>query len=136
MPLQVELVSPERTGFSGEAKMVVARTTEGDIAFLNGHVPFIGVLDIHPVRVIAEDGTTYVIAVHHGFVEVSPPDSDGNSHVTILSDVAEVADVIDLPRAEAARERALARIAADPEDSDAQGALKRAEVRIHVAASR
>ena len=44
MPLDVELVSPERIAYTGEAKMVICRTTRGDIAFLPGHVPFIGVL--------------------------------------------------------------------------------------------
>ena len=52
MPMHVELVSPERVAYSGDAKMVIARTVSGDIAFLNGHVPFIGVLETWPVRVI------------------------------------------------------------------------------------
>ena len=53
MTLQVELVSPERILYSGEADMVIARTTEGDIAFLPGHAPFIGSLGIGPDRVRA-----------------------------------------------------------------------------------
>ena len=73
MALEVELVSPERIAYSGEAQMVICRTTTGDIAFLPGHIPFIGVLATHPVRLQLEDGTEQVIAVHQGFVEVSPP---------------------------------------------------------------
>ena len=42
MPMQVELVSPERILFSGEATMVVCRTTDGDVAFLTDHAPFLG----------------------------------------------------------------------------------------------
>ena len=40
MTLHVELVSPDQVDFSGEAQMVIARTLDGDIAFMEGHVPF------------------------------------------------------------------------------------------------
>ena len=133
MALEVELVSPERIAYSGEAKMVICRTTTGDIAFLPGHVPFIGVLATHPVRVLLEDDTEQVIAVHQGFVEVSPPDADGNTRVTILSDVAELADTIDIERARAAKERAEETLRADGENPEAKAALVRAEVRLSVA---
>lgn len=132
MPLDVELVSPERIAYSGAAKMVICRTTTGDIAFLPGHVPFIGVLATHPVRVLLEDGDEEVIAVHQGFVEVSPPEADGTTRVTILSDVAELADTIDVGRARAAKERADEALRTDPEDPVALAALVRAEVRLSV----
>ena len=134
MSLTVELVSPESVAYSGEAKMVICRTTRGDIAFLPGHVPFIGVLATHSVRVLLEDGGEQVIAVHQGFVEVSPPE-DGNTRVTILSDVAELAEEIDAERARDAKERAEAALAADPEDPEAAAALARANVRLSVAAA-
>ena len=44
MPLAVQLVSPERILFEGEAEMVVCRPVDGEIAFLAGHVPFLGAL--------------------------------------------------------------------------------------------
>ena len=134
MALVVELVSPERVAYTGEAKMVICRTTTGDIAFLPGHVPFIGVLATHPVRVLLDEGGEQVIAVHQGFVEVSPPE-DGNTRVTILSDVCELADTIDVARAQEALARAQADLAADPEDPAAAAALQRAEVRLSVAAA-
>lgn len=132
MSLQVELVSPERVAYSGEAKMVVCRTTAGDIAFLPGHVPFIGVLQTHPVKVILDDGGEQVIAVHQGFVEVSPPGPEGDTRVTILSDVCELADAIDAERARTAKERAEEALRADADDPEARSALLRAEVRISV----
>jgi len=135
MALEVELVSPERIAYSGEAKMVICRTTAGDIAFLPGHIPFIGVLATHPVRLVLDDGSERVIAVHQGFVEVSPPDADGNTRVTILSDVAELADTIDVARAQAAKDRAEEALRADAEDPEARAALVRAEVRLSVAAA-
>jgi len=132
MPMHVELVSPERVAYSGDAKMVIARTVSGDIAFLNGHVPFIGVLETWPVRVIQEDDQTQVIAVHSGFVEVSQRDENGDSRVPILSDVAELAGTIDIDRAKSARERAMHLLADNPEDAHARAALNRAEVRLEV----
>ncbi|MFZ4433155.1 MAG: ATP synthase F1 subunit epsilon [Microthrixaceae bacterium] len=131
MSLLVELVSPERVAYSGEARMVICRTTTGDIAFLPGHVPFIGVLATHPVRVLLEDGEL-VIAVHQGFVEVSPPDDEGRTRVTILSDVAELADQIDVDRARASKARSEERLRTDPDDPEAISALRRAEVRLSV----
>jgi F-type H+-transporting ATPase subunit epsilon len=134
MALVVELVSPERVAYTGEAKMVICRTTTGDIAFLPGHVPFIGVLATHFVRVLLVEGGEQVIAVHQGFVEVSPPE-DGDTRVTILSDVCELAETIDVARAQEAKSRAEAALAADAEDVEAAAALRRAEVRLSVAAA-
>lgn len=134
MSLVVELVSPERVAYTGEAKMVICRTTTGDIAFLPGHVPFIGVLATHPVRVLLDEGGEQVIAVHQGFVEVSPPE-DGDTRVTILSDVCELAETIDVGRAQEALARAEAELSANPEDPEAAAALNRARVRLSVAAA-
>jgi F-type H+-transporting ATPase subunit epsilon len=124
--LQVELVSPEKILFSGEAEMVIARTTGGDIAFQPGHIPFIGTLAIHPVRIVFPGGTEEVIAVHEGFVECA------HDRVTILSDVAELASQIDVARARAAEERAETR-QEHVDEATAEAALRRARVRLQVA---
>jgi len=128
MTFQIELVSPEAISYSGEAEMVVARTLEGgDIAFQPGHVPFIGVLAVWSVDVIRPDGDRDTIAVHQGFVQVA------GTRVSILSDVSESSDEIDVERARVARAAAEAALAADKEDADAAGALARAELRLRVA---
>ncbi|SUZ95424.1 uncharacterized protein METZ01_LOCUS48278 [marine metagenome] len=128
MTFQIELVSPEAISYSGEAEMVVARTLEGgDIAFQPGHVPFIGVLAVWSVDVIRPDGDRDTIAVHQGFVQVA------GTRVSILSDVSESSDGIDVERARVARAAAEAALAADKEDADAVGALARAELRLRVA---
>ncbi len=132
--LRVELVSPERIAYSGEAKMVIARTIEGDIAFLPGHVPFIGVLDTHVARVLLEDGGEQAIAVHQGFVEVSPTDENGDTLVTILSDVCELGGDIDIVRAERAKVKAEEALRTDAADAEAYAALRRAEARLAAAA--
>jgi F-type H+-transporting ATPase subunit epsilon len=124
--LQVELVSPERILFSGGASLVLCRTTEGEIEFLTGHAPFVGALVESAVRIQMEDGATEVAAVHGGIVEVN------NDRVILLCDVAELASMIDRQRAERAREEAERRLAAG-EDSAAEAALRRANIRLQVA---
>ena len=127
--LNVQVVSPESVSYTGEAAMVVARTVEGgDIAFQPGHIPFIGILQVWSVDVVKEDGSRDSFAVHRGFVQVS--DSD----VTILSDVSEAKDEIDVARAERALAAAEQALSADAEDTAAAYDKARAEVRIRVAA--
>ena len=126
--LNVQVVSPESVSYTGEAAMVVARTVEGgDIAFQPGHIPFIGILQVWSVDVVKEDGSRDTFAVHRGFVQVS--DSD----VTILSDVSEAKDEIDVARAERALAAAEQALSADAEDAAAAYDKARAEVRIRVA---
>lgn len=127
MPFKVDLVSPERLVFSGEANMVIARTTEGEIGFEPGHIPFVGVLVPSGVKINLTDGSSRRLAVHSGFVEVS------SDHVTILSDIAELAADIDVDRARAALARAEEALSADSGDERARAALRRAEVRLQVA---
>ena len=127
MSLQVEVVSPEKILWTGDADMVVARTVGGgEIAFLTGHAPFVGALDIGTVKVHPAEGPDELIAVHGGFVEVS------HDRVTILSDVAELASQIDVTRARAAADRAEAALRTEA-DAEAEAALRRAQVRIAVA---
>jgi F-type H+-transporting ATPase subunit epsilon len=124
MPLAVELVSPERTLFSGEATIVRARTVGGgDIAFLPGHTPFVGALATWTVEITLAEGGSEIAAVHGGFVEVS------NDHVKILTDLAELASTIDTERARRAEEKARAAIAKGDE-AEAEGALARATARL------
>ena len=126
--MQVELVSPERILWSGEADMVITRTLGGgDIAFLPEHAPFVGalgtgVLTIRP----SGGGQDEKVAVHGGFVEVS-----GNT-VTVLSDVAEMASQIDVERARRAKETNEATLRQD-HDTEAEAALRRAHVRLEAA---
>lgn len=124
--MQVELVSAERRLWSGEAEMVVARTTEGEIGILAGHAPLLGELGSGPVRIIEASGTEVVAAIHGGFLSVT---GDG---VSILADIAELAADIDVARAQAAADRAAS--AAEQQDDDAEeqarAALARATARL------
>lgn len=127
MTLNVELVSPEALLYEGEASMVVARTSEGEIGIQTGHVPFVGTLLPGHIRVHQEGGAVQGIAVHGGFIEVS------GTHLTILSDVAELAEDIDVARAQDARSRAESALATDSEDLEAAAALRRAHARLAAA---
>ena len=123
--MQVEIVSPERVLFSGEATQVVTRTAGGgEIAFLPGHAPFLGALVECHTKIWLADGSILDVAVHRGFVQVA------NNKVSILSDVAELADQIDRARALAAKERA-EEILRKEHDGEAVAALARAHARLN-----
>lgn len=98
--MRVEIVSPERVLFSGEASQVITRTLGGgEIAFLPGHAPFLAALIANHTRVFLTDGTILDVAIHGGFVEVS------NGKVSILTDFAELGSEIDKAAAQADVER-------------------------------
>jgi F-type H+-transporting ATPase subunit epsilon len=125
--MTVEVVSPERVLFSGQATMVVTRTLGGgEIAFQPGHAPFLAALVENHTRVFRTDGTVLDLAVHGGFVEVS-----GN-RVSILSDTAELAPDIDVERARTAKARAEDALRHE-HDADAVAALARAHARLNAA---
>ncbi len=134
MPLQVELVSPEKILFSDEAEMVICRTPAGEIAFMPGHIPFLGALGIGVVRIHKDGGDVERVAVHEGFVEVK------DDRVIILSDVAELPDQIDVDRARRAKDEAESdqKSAGDDEDAaeEAKRRARRAEVRLELAENR
>jgi F-type H+-transporting ATPase subunit epsilon len=123
----VEVVSPEQVLYSGEATMVITRTLGGgEIAFQNGHAPFLGALTECHTRVFLTDGNVEDIAVHGGFVEVS------NNKVSILSDAAELGSKVDVQRAQAAMARAEDRLRHE-HDAEAVSALSRAQARLRAA---
>lgn len=125
--MKVEVVSPERMLFTGDATQVITRTEGGgEIAFLPGHISFLGVLTENHTRITMHDGKVQSVAVHGGYVEVS------GGHVTILSDNAELAEDIDVARARAAKERAEASIRGE-HDATVEADLRRAHARLSAA---
>ena len=129
MTLHVDVVSPDRILWSGDADMVICRTVGGgEIAFLTGHAPLVGALEVSVVTIRSQGGDE-VVAVHGGFVEVS------KDRVTILSDVAELAGQIDVARAEELAAWAEEKLR-HSHDAEAEAALSRARVRLDVVAAR
>ncbi|MEQ8439374.1 MAG: ATP synthase F1 subunit epsilon [Ilumatobacter fluminis] len=125
--MTVEVVSPEKVLYSGEATMVITRTIGGgEVAFQPGHVAFLGALTENHTRVFLADGSTEDVAVHGGFVEVS------NNKVSILSDAAELGSQVDIERARSAKERAEETLRHE-HDAEAVSALGRAHARLNAA---
>jgi F-type H+-transporting ATPase subunit epsilon len=122
----VQVVSPEQVLFDGEAEMVVCRSLSGEIAFLTGHQPYLGALVDAPVRIIGPE-VQEAAAVHGGFVQMT------GERLVVLSDLAELEGHIDLERAQRAKAEAEEALGRDPDDADAEAALRRAETRIDVA---
>jgi len=125
--MRVEVVSPERVLFSGEATQVITRTLGGgEIAFLAGHAPFLAALIPNHSRLYLTDGSILDVAVHGGFVEVS------NGKVSILTDFAELGSEIDKAKAQADIERLQEQLR---HEHDATGAaeLARAHARLSAA---
>ncbi|MCW2780528.1 MAG: synthase subunit epsilon [Marmoricola sp.] len=119
--LQVELVAADRLVWSGQAKMVIARTVEGDIGILPNHSPVLGLMVDGVVDVQTTDGETWVAVVDAGIFSVA-----GN-RVSILSEHVEMSHEIDLEKArrilEKAKENGIT-------DNGAAHEIRRAEARI------
>jgi F-type H+-transporting ATPase subunit epsilon len=122
--LQVDLVAVERKIWSGEARMVIARTTEGELGVLPGHAPLLGQLaEGGVVTIRTESGDDVIAAAHGGFLSVT------ERGVSILAETAEISTEIDVERARAALRRA--EEAGD--DPEAQDAARRASSRLQAA---
>src|SRR5579875_1608975 len=120
--MQVELVSVERPIWSGEAVGVYARTVDGEIGILPHHAPLLGALAPgRIVRIERESADDLRVAVHGGFLSVR---ADG---VSILAEMAETADEIDVARARSALDRA------DPDTPEGAAARDRALARLRAA---
>jgi F-type H+-transporting ATPase subunit epsilon len=117
--LQVELVAADRTVWSGQATMVIARTVEGDVGVLKDHAPLLSLLTDAVVEISAEEGDVVVAAVDGGFLSVA------NNRVSILSERAILASDIDVSAAQSDLEEARS-----SDDDDAESRIRRAEARI------
>jgi F-type H+-transporting ATPase subunit epsilon len=125
------MVTPTETLYSGEAEMVVCRTTEGEIAFLADHMPYIGALDPCLVRVVGPDeGEPEVrFAAHGGFVEVK------DNQVIMLADLALTPAEVDVEQAQRDEASAAqqASSADEGEREQADGDLRWAQARLEAA---
>ena len=120
--MTVDLVSVERRLWSGEATFVFARTTAGEIGVLPGHEPTLAQMEeAGVVRIDDADGKSRTVAVHGGFLSITP------DRVSILAEFAELSDEIDTERARAALERA------DDSETEGAAAKARAEARLKAA---
>jgi F-type H+-transporting ATPase subunit epsilon len=80
--LTVSVVSADREVWSGVAKQIVARTTEGEIGILPGHEPILGILSAGEVRITPVKGAVIIAQAEDGFLSVE------NDTVTIVAGAA------------------------------------------------
>ncbi|MBC9733168.1 F0F1 ATP synthase subunit epsilon [Nocardioides marmotae] len=119
--LTVSLVAADRTVWSGEATMVIARTVEGDVGVLRGHAPMLSLLTDAVVEIAEVDGDLVVAAVDGGFLSVAA------DRVSILSERAVLASEVDVDLVQAEAEEARALLGTD---DDAELRIRRAEARL------
>lgn len=125
----VEIICPDRIFYTGKAVFLEMNTAEGRIGIYKNHIPLTSVLAPGIVR-ITEEGGMRKAAIHAGFVEIL------QDKVTLLAEIAEWPQEIDLERAEEARSRAKNRIDEKSEQIDlarAELALRKSLVRINLA---
>lgn len=126
--MQVAVVTGERELFRGEAEEVIAPGSEGVLGILPHHAALLTTLKTGEMRIkLGSDEEDLFIS--GGFLEVY------NNTVTVLADVAEHAEDIDLARAEEARRRAqerLIEVKDERERARLSGALERATIRLRI----
>lgn len=125
----LEIITPDRIFYKGHAMMLELNTTEGEVGIYKRHIPMTMIIQPGIMKIHAEDGTKEA-AVHAGFIEILP------EKITVMAEVAEWPEEIDINRAKEAEARAQRRLQAhDPkiDMSRADLALKRAIVRIEAA---
>ncbi len=126
---EVELLTPERMVLKQTARSVVLPGSQGELGVLAGHASLLTALTRGRLKISDSQGKAQIFSVTGGFAEVQ------GKRVIILADAAERADLIDVERAQRAKQRALERLAQKKEDIDlarARAALARAENRLKV----
>jgi F-type H+-transporting ATPase subunit epsilon len=123
--LEVFMVTPERELWSGDASLVVARGTEGEVGIQRGHAPMLLRLAVGVLR-IKHDGGEERAVVDGGFLHVTT--SDQVTRVDVLADAAVMEAEIDVAEAERLLAEARQRIGSG--DEHAKRDLARAEARL------
>ena len=128
--IRLQVISPRKVIYDGECTMLEYNTTEGYVGVLPGHVAMTQILSPGRLTIYEEGKEKPVYAAAMSGIATIMPDT-----VTLLTEVIELKDEIDVDRAKLAKERALKRIEEKGEGYDAhraEMALKRAEVRLEV----
>ena len=124
---ELKIITPDRVFYEGEAVMVEFNTTEGEIGIYKHHIPMTVIIKPGILTITEENDETREAALHAGFVEILP------DKVTIMAEIIEWPQEIDLDRAEAVKERAEERLLHKTNETDvarAETALQRAIARI------
>lgn len=126
---RLQVISPDRIFFDGEAEMIEVKTTEGEMGILKHHIPLTAIVEPGILRIINGKDVREA-ALHDGFLEIL------GDKVTILAESCEWPEEIDINRAQEAKVRAERRLrGADGEINVARAelALKRSLIRLGLA---
>jgi F-type H+-transporting ATPase subunit epsilon len=129
-PFHIEIVTPRKVIFNGEVNSFSAPGIEGGFQVLFSHAPLLSTIGIGEVRITTKENTEHRYSTSGGFVEVK------NNKLVMLAETIERLDEIDVKRAEAAKERAMARLKERKPETEverADVALQRALNRIRLA---
>ncbi len=133
MPIQLEIVTPERRAYSDTVDSVQVPGVEGELGILPHHAPLITMLGLGELR-IRKGGVEETFAIVGGFLQVRP------DRVVVMAETADLASEIDLERAQRARQEAERTIETGYHEAAdlaaARAALQRALLRIRVAERR
>ena len=127
--LQLQIVSPDRSLVTEQVDEVEIPGADGYLGVLPGHTPLLTTLNVGELW-YRQGQEKHYLSIAFGFAEVQP------DRVTILAQIAEKADEIDVARAEAAKQRAEARVASPAVEMDAERArvsLMKSLIRLQVA---
>lgn len=112
--IHFKITTPEKIVYENDIVQLSVPTTTGEITILPNHIPLISILQSGELKLKTASGEEQVMAVAGGFLEVR-----NNNEVVILADNAEVAEQIDIDRAERARAKAIEEMASkNREDVD------------------
>ncbi|MCI8372476.1 MAG: ATP synthase F1 subunit epsilon [Lachnospiraceae bacterium] len=125
---KLKVICPDRVFYEGEASMVELDTSEGQVGIYKEHIPMTMILVPGVLKITEAEGVKEA-ALHAGFIEVLPQE------ITILAEIAEWPDEIDVNRANEAKVRAERRLAAKDADLNivrAETALKKSLIRLEL----
>jgi F-type H+-transporting ATPase subunit epsilon len=128
MPIRCDIVTQDRRLYSGDADIIVAPGSQGALGILPHHAPLLTTLS-YGVLVVKRAGNEIAFAIAGGIMEVLP------NAVTVLADVGERVDEIDVARAEAAKARAEDLLRSSYGESEesrrrAEASLRRSQLRL------
>ena len=126
--LTLEIVTAEKSVFSGEVDSLTAPAHSGEIGVLPNHAPFLTMIDSGEIRVVINNEETFMV-VSGGFLEVM------QNKVTILADTVERLEEIDQERAQKALEKAQERLSSKDSDVDFErvlASIRKSQIRLNL----
>jgi len=127
--IKLDIVTPERLCYHEDINVLEAPAIDGLIGILPRHAPMVTALSTGVLK-IQKDGEEILISISEGFMEVKP------AQINVVVRSAELSHEVDIERAKRARERAQKRLESDEQDIDnarAEAAMQRALARLKAA---